>query len=430
MENLFTRHRNLSVLAAVLFIQVFGLAVQVKRSNDPQQTRLIRVWAVATITPFEQAIVHTQGAVYGVWHNYLYLRGVRQENRDLKAQIELLRLEQARLNQDASQARRLQALLGFKEQSILQTMPAQVVGSSGSEQSRSLFLDKGADDGLKKNMAVITAEGVVGKILQTYPHTAQVLLINDQTSGLGAIVERLRLQGIVRGSPNGETMLEKVMADEEVQPGDKVITTGGDGIFPKGLPVGSIVKVSSSDLFLKIRLHPAADLSRLEEVLVITKLQDVAPASGEVAGSQRAVDILAARLPGVPEKPASKDAEINGASKAEDGKVGDPKVEDPKVSKSRPATSSEPKPTTDGKPTKATAPTPKPEAPNAEKPQPNETLASPRPAVGPQAKSPQVQQPRGQPMQVHPPQVQPTKSVKPAPLLKPAADQPANDRMQ
>src|SRR5882724_5045185 len=203
MENLFTRHRNLSVLAAVLFIQVFGLAVQVKRSNDPQQTRLIRVWAVATITPFEQAIVHTQGAVYGVWHNYLYLRGVRQENRDLKAQIELLRLEQARLNQDASQARRLQALLGFKEQSILQTMPAQVVGSSGSEQSRSLFLDKGADDGLKKNMAVIT--------------------------------------------------------DEEVQPGDKVITTGGDGIFPKGLPVGSIVKVSSSDLFLKIRLHPAAD---------------------------------------------------------------------------------------------------------------------------------------------------------------------------
>jgi rod shape-determining protein MreC len=425
MENLFTRHRNLSVLAAVLFIQVFGLAVQVKRSNDPQQTRLIRVWAVATITPFEQAIVHTQGAVYGVWHNYLYLRGVRQENRDLKGQIEQLRLEQARLNQDASQARRLQALLGFKEQSILQTMAAQVIGSSGSEQSRSLFLDKGADDGLKKNMAVITAEGVVGKILQTYPHTAQVLLINDQTSGLGAIVERLRLQGIVRGSPNGETMLEKVMADEEVQPGDKVITTGGDGIFPKGLPVGSIVKVSSSDLFLKIRLHPAADLSRLEEVLVITKLQEVAPASGDVAGSQRAVDILAARLPGVPEKPASKDAEVSGAPKGNDPKVDDPKVEDPKVedpkaSQSRPATSSKPKPATDGKPSKATAPTPKPGPPNAGKPQPNETFASPRPAAGPQPKSPQVQSP----------QVQPTKNLKPPPALRPAADQPTNDRMQ
>ncbi len=315
MENLLTRHRNLSVLAAVLFVQVFGLAVQVKRSNDPQQTRLIRYWAVTAITPFERAIVHTQGAVYGVWHNYLYLRGVRQENRDLKAQIEQLRLEQVRLSQDASQARRLQVLLGFKEQSILETMPAQVVGSSGSEQSRSLFLDKGGDDGLKKNMAVITSDGVVGKVFQVYPHTAQVLLINDQTSGLGAIVERLRLQGIVRGSPNGETMLEKVMADEEVQAGDKVITTGGDGIFPKGLPVGSIVKVSSSDLFLKIRLRPAADLSRLEEVLVITKMQDVAPAAGDVAGSQRAVDILAARLPGVPEKTeTNKDGSTGNAA--------------------------------------------------------------------------------------------------------------------
>jgi rod shape-determining protein MreC len=306
MENLLTRHRNLSVLAAVLFIQVFGLAVQV-RSKDPEHPPLIRVWAVATVTPFEQAIVHAEGAVYGVWHNYLYLRGVRQENRVLKAQIEQLRLDQVRLNQDASQARRLQALLGFKEQSILATLPAQVVGSSGSEQSRSLYLDKGERDGLRKGMAVITADGVVGKVLQVYPHTAQVLLINDQSSGLGAIVERLRAQGIVRGSPAGETLLEKIMADEEVQPGDRIITTGGDGIFPKGLLVGTVIKVSPSDLFLRIRLHPAADLTRLEEVLVITKMQDVPP-PGDVAASQRAADILAERLPGVPDKPASPDA--------------------------------------------------------------------------------------------------------------------------
>jgi len=165
-----------------------------------------------------------------------------------------------------------------------------------------VYLDKGENDGLKKDMAVITADGVVGKILQVYPHTAQVLLINDQTSGLGAIVERLRQQCIVKGSPAGETMLENIMADEDVQPGDSVITTGGDGIFPKGLPVGQVVKVSHSDLFLRIHMRPAADLSRLEEVLVITKLQEVAFPAGEVAGSQRAVDILAARLPGVPVK--------------------------------------------------------------------------------------------------------------------------------
>lgn len=389
MENLFTRHRNLSVLAAVLFIQVFGLAVQVKRSDDPQQTRLIRVWAVAAITPVERVIVHSQSGVYGVWHNYVYLRGVRQENRDLKEQIKQLRLEQVRLSQDASQAHRLQTLLGFKEQSILQTLPAQVVGSSGSDQSRSIFLDKGDSDGLKKDMAVITADGVVGKILLVYPHTAQVLLINDQTSGLGAIVERLRLQGIVRGSPAGETMLEKVMADEEVKPGDKIITTGGDGIFPKGLPVGDIVKVSSSDLFLKIRVHPAADLSRLEEVLVITKLQDVAPAAGDLAGSQRAVDILAARLPGVPEKPATND--------------------NPNPDKPNPDATAGAKPP-DGTAPNAAKHAPPPAPPNAaNKQQSNSPLALPK-ATGPQAK--------------------PTKIVKPAPALKPFVLKSLNDRMQ
>ena len=410
MENLLTRHRNLSVLAAVLFIQVFGLAVQVKR-DDPQQTRLIRVWSVSAITPFEKVIVHSQGAVYGVWHNYLYLRGVRQENRDLKAQIEQLRLDQVRLNQDASQARRLQALLGFKEQSILQTMPAQVVGSSGSEQSRSVFLDKGKDDGLQKNMAVITADGVVGKILQVYPHTAQVLLINDQSSGLGAIVERLRLQGVVRGSLNGETMLEKVMADEEVQSGDKVITTGGDGIYPKGLPVGNVVKVSASDLFLKIRVRPAADLSRLEEVLVITKMQDLSPSGGEVAGSQRAVDILAARLPGVPEKPKNDDT-----AKVGEAQAGTPPGSDPKIDQKAGQLAGQkigPKIGPKINDQKVSGPKPpalKPATPNAaSQPQSREPLAPPPHSTGPQAK--------------------PAKSLKPEPVLKPVTGE-ANDRMQ
>lgn len=311
MENLLTRHRNLSVLAAVLFVQIFGLAVQVKRSDDPRQTRLIRIWAVSAVTPVERLIVHGQGGIYGIWHNYLYLRGVRQENRDLKAEIERLRLEQVRLSEDANLAHRLQALLAFKDQYTIQTLPAQVIGSGGSEQSRVVYLDKGGKDGVKPQMAVITSGGVVGKILQVFNSTSQVLLINDQTSGLGAILDSARSQavdqgrvhGTVRGNPAGETVMEKVLLGEDVQPGDRVLTSGGDGIFPKGLPVGTVIKVSQADSFLKIRLHPTADLNRLEEVLVVTKLEEVAPAVTDVAGGQRAVDILAARLPGVPAKP-------------------------------------------------------------------------------------------------------------------------------
>src|SRR5579863_39998 len=305
MENLISRYRNVTILVVVLFGQVLGLAVQVRRASQDESTRLIRVWAVDAVTPFEKGIVWCQSAISNLWRNYFYLRGVRQENRELKQEIERLRIEQVRLNQDAEQARRLQALLGFKEQFISKTLPAQVIGSSGSEQSRVIYIDKGTRDGIKPDMAVITAEGVVGKVLRVANKTtSQVLLINDQTSGVGAILEKSRLQGVLRGTALGEEVLEKVMSDETVQPGERVVTSGGDQIFPKGLPVGTVTKVSPGpELFLNIRVRPAVDLSRLEEVLVITQQEEKEPALADGASPMRAADILAQRLPSVPDRP-------------------------------------------------------------------------------------------------------------------------------
>jgi rod shape-determining protein MreC len=305
MENLISRYRNVTILVVVLFAQVLGLAMQVRRSTQDESTRLIRVWAVDAVTPFEKGVVWVESGVNNLWRNYFYLRGVRQENRDLKLQIERLRIEQVRLSEDAEQARRLQALLGFKEQFISKTLAAQVIGSSGSEQSRVIYIDKGSRDGIKADMAVVTAEGVVGKVLRvSNKTTSQVLLINDQTSGVGAILEKSRLQGVLRGTPLGEVVLEKVMSDETVQPGDRVLTSGGDQIFPKGLPVGTVTKVSPGpELFLNIQVKPTADLSRLEEVLVITQQEEKEPALAAGTQPMRAADILAQRLPSVPDRP-------------------------------------------------------------------------------------------------------------------------------
>ncbi|HEY6302291.1 MAG TPA: rod shape-determining protein MreC [Terriglobales bacterium] len=298
------RYRNLIVLVGVLFAQILGLAVQVRRTTDNEPTRLIRIWAVGTVTPLERMLVWVQTSSSNVWHSYFYLRGVRAENRNLKLQIERMSLEQVRMSQDADQARRLQALLAFKEQFISQTMAAQVIGSSGSELSRSVYIDKGESNGIKPDMAVITADGIVGKVLRAYGSTSLVLLINDQTSGVGALLDKTRLQGILRGTPSGEVVLEKVMSDETVPAGEMILTSGGDGIFPKGLLVGRVTKVApGSDLFLNIRVRPAADLSKLEEVLVVTKI-DVRQTDPDQRGAMRAVDILAERLPGVPSKPA------------------------------------------------------------------------------------------------------------------------------
>lgn len=314
MESVLSRYRNLIVLVGVLFLQVLGLAMQVKRANETQDTRLIRIWAVGTLAPFERALVSVQNSASNVWHNYFYLRGVRAENRELKEEIERLRLDQVRLSEDAAQAHRLQNLLAFKEQYVAKTVAAQVIGSSGSDQSRVIYIDKGENSGIQRDMAVITADGIVGKVLFVYPSVAQVLLINDQSSGVGAILEKTRLQGVLRGTGNGEVMLERVMSDEDVTVGENILTSGGDQIFPKGLPVGTVSKVGKGkDLFLNIKIRPAADLSKLEEVLVLVEKQERQSVADEKV-HVRAADILAQRLPSVPDKPAQPASTAAGAN--------------------------------------------------------------------------------------------------------------------
>jgi rod shape-determining protein MreC len=354
METVLGRYRNLIILVGVLFLQALGLAVQVKRSSDTQDTRLIRIWAVGAITPLERGLVWVQNGVGGLWHNYVYLRGVRAENRQLKEQIEQMRLEQVRLSEDATQARRLQSLLAFKEQFISRTVAAQVIGSSGSDTSRIIYIDKGESAGLKRDMAVITADGIVGKVLQVFPSVAQVLLINDQSSGVGAILEKPRLQGVLRGTPDGEIVLERVLSDEQVQVGETLLTSGGDQIFPKGLPVGKVASVvgKEKETFLSIKVKPSANLSRLEEVLVVLEKQERQPVAQD-AVRVRAADILAQRLPSVPETPAPA---ANGAGSALAGKPGtpgptqvsnsDPKLQTPAGIGAKPLAGATPKPTT------------------------------------------------------------------------------------
>jgi rod shape-determining protein MreC len=304
METVLGRYRNLTILVGVLFLQVLGLAMQVKRGGNAEHTRLIRIWAVEAISPFERVLVWGQNGSSNLWHNYFFLRGVRAENRDLKDQIEKMRLNEVRLSEDAAQAHRLQSLLAFKEQFIDKTVAAQVIGSGGSDLSRIIYIDKGKNDGMKADLAVITAAGIVGKVLQVFPTSSQVLMINDQSSGVGAMLEKSRLQGVVRGTPNGELILERVMSDEQVAAGETVLSSGGDQIFPKGLPLGTVSKVSPGrEMFLNIHVKPSADLSRVEEVLVVTEKQEREPVA-ESGGRARAADILAQRLPSVPEKPA------------------------------------------------------------------------------------------------------------------------------
>jgi len=309
---------------AVLFIQVVALATQVKREGphgpaNSGGTRLIRVWTITAITPFERAFVGTGHFFRRNWSNYIDLHNARKENRELQEEIARLKLEQIRYKQDAEQAQRLQALLGFKQNYIGQIKAAQVIGTSGMEQSRTISIDKGSRDGVKVDMAVITPDGIVGKIKDVGPLSSQVLLVNDRESGAGVILEGSRLQGILRGTPQGELRVSDVMSDENIQVGEQVITSGGDRIYPKGVPVGTVISVTpdhDNDPFLAIKIKPAANLARLEEVLIVIKGADDLPSSLAASTNQmRAADLLAQRLPSVNKPDAtSKDTPAKAGS--------------------------------------------------------------------------------------------------------------------
>ncbi len=342
MDTILGRYKNLIVLAAILFAQIIALAMQVRRPAQEGETRLIRVWATAAVTPLEKAVVHTQKWVYDKWYGYIYLRHVDQENQQLQAEIDRMKLEQVRLKEDANMARRIQTLLAFKEQYVESTVAAQVIGTSGSEQSRVLYIDKGSNDGIKPDMAVITPTGIVGKIVQVFPGSAQVLPINDQLSGVGAALKTLRLQGILKGAPDGTTTLQYIMSDEPVKLGEEVITSGGDRIFPKGLPVGTVASVEpGKDLFLNIRVIPSAHLDRLEEVLVVTKVQEKLTDTKEL-GPIRASDILSERLPGMPAS-QTVDAAGNAAGSASGAANPAQPTAPPAATAAKPGTAANPK---------------------------------------------------------------------------------------
>jgi rod shape-determining protein MreC len=285
MESFFTRYRNLVVLLAILVMQIAGLAMQVRRTSagrgtldtdDPGSVRLIRLWANAIISPPERLIHGTKLGIVGGWSDYIDLIHVRKQNQDLEKTIGRLRMEQAALLEDARQGQRLQALLGFQQNYIYSTLAAQAYGSSGSDRSHVFYIDKGAHDGLKPDMAVITADGIVGKVRDVFGRTSQVLAVNDTTSGAGVILESTRIRGILKGDLAGQLEVVGIVADQRIHPGENVLTAGGDLIFPRGLPVGVVDKVirdPERDGLVDVILKPAAHLDRLDEVLVITSTQ-------------------------------------------------------------------------------------------------------------------------------------------------------------
>jgi rod shape-determining protein MreC len=352
MDSFFTRYKNPLVLIAVIVAQVVALAMQVQRPAqglgtdmpDGRESTLSRRWISATVTPIERILHGSSLKVRGVWSNYIDLRHVRQQDAQLKLDLARIREEEASFSEDAVQGRRLQKLLDFKQQYVSSTVAAQVIGTSGSDRSRLILIDKGSADGLKPEQAVITPDGIVGKLRDVYPHTAQVLLISDPSSGAGVILASTRIRGILRGAAAGEVQINNLTADSRIKPGEQVLTSGGDLVFPRGIPVGRIESIAPDPQhqpYTAISIKPAANLTELEEVLVITGTQsnltpsaqqDAAAAQQRADEMKRAADLVAEKLPSIhpdepidPNNPSAPDTPAGGTAGAPSTGIPHPK---------------------------------------------------------------------------------------------------------
>lgn len=266
MDFILGRYRNLSVLLLVVFGQLLMLAYEV-RGN--QQVRVLRVWAVTSVAPMARVLENGRTSVRSFFSDYFILLDVREENRRMTAENSRLKLENNFLKTELSTADRAKALIEFKGRSPSNNIAARILFTSTSSKTV-VMVDRGTSDGVYKGMAVITGDGIVGKVLDSFPIAAQVQLITDPSFGAGVFSQKNRVYGTLQGQGHNRCRVDRVQNEEKVELGEMFYTTGEDRIFPKGLPVGRVVSVQPGPTFKSIEVVPAGVTENgLEEVLIV-----------------------------------------------------------------------------------------------------------------------------------------------------------------
>ncbi len=266
MDTLLSRYRNITVLLIVIVAQLLLIAYQVKGDKD---LPLIRVWAVTAVTPVEQALEVVRRYTWGFVEDYFVLLGVRNENDKLKQENGQLKLENHYLKSELSTADRARALSVFQAHSQSKTVAARIIGNGTGANSKVVFVDRGSTSGVESGMAVVTPDGIVGKVVNAYPTASLVMLMTDPTFAAGVISQKNRVRGTLKGQGHSECLVDYVQNEEKVDVGEWFFTSGDDRIFPKGFPVGQVSAVRNGKTFKEIYLSPSAMQGGVEELLIV-----------------------------------------------------------------------------------------------------------------------------------------------------------------
>jgi rod shape-determining protein MreC len=263
----------------LLLLQLVLLSLQIER---PAGTRLFKTWIMAVQAPVITASSALTRGVQHVWRSYIWTVGARSENERLQQDLNRLSQLSAAYEQAQQENIRLRRLLSMKENLGFRSIGARVVARSPSFLSNVLYIDRGVEDGVRIDAPVLSGDGIIGRIVLALGHQSQVQLITNGDASIGAMLEKSRTPGVLRGTGNPFLDLNYISTTEPVALGDIVLSSGLDGIFPKGFAIGKVVKLEKGkDLFQSVKVEPGIDFIHLEEVLVLSG--EPIPSSGAIS---------------------------------------------------------------------------------------------------------------------------------------------------
>lgn len=423
MDFLLSRYRNMTALLVVLLAQLVLVAWQVKSNED---VRLIRVWSVTAVTPLARVLEFVREHTIGAAQNYFVLVDVRNENLRLKDEVGRVKMENQFLRNELATAERMKALQAFQDRTPSRTLPARIIGTGTGTNSRVVFVDQGSSKGVMRGMAVVTPDGIVGKVLAAYPTASQVLLITDETFAAGVISAKNRVHGTVKGAGQSKVLVRYVQNEEKVDVGEMFYTSGDDRVFPKGMPVGraTVVRPDSEKGFKQIYLVPTALQQGLEEVLIVIEgVHGQIPDTATASASQNVylMPPVETPQPAAPPATPAKDAATSAPGAAVSpvpGRSGALMTDADRL-RERYKRIGEAQNHPYGQPSR-----PPNFSLNPDPPRPGAPTVSPQGAPRPQSAAPQTGAPRPQPVGGTPPlTARPTTTVYQAPA--PAVDAPA-----
>ncbi|HUE02842.1 MAG TPA: rod shape-determining protein MreC [Bryobacteraceae bacterium] len=266
METLLNRYRNITILLLVIFAQLVLIAVQVRNDQD---VRMFRVWTVTAVTPLAKVLETARGGASGVFGNYILMHDAREDNRRLQAEVDRLKMENRFLKAEVSTADRAKALIAFQQHTPSKTLAARVIAAGAGVNSKVVFIDRGSVAGVERGMAVVTPDGIVGKVIAAYPTASEVMLITDPEFAAGVVSQKNQVVGTLKGQGQSNCKVDYVPSEQKVEVGEVFYTSGDDRIFPKGFPVGVVRSVRPSSPYQEILVEPAGLARGVEAVLIL-----------------------------------------------------------------------------------------------------------------------------------------------------------------